>query len=288
MSSTDVAAIYVAYRTTALQLDWIPAAAEVLVVHNDDRLDTASCRHPRVRHLQSGGNVGFGAGVNLAARATDARRLVLCNPDTELRAEHWDALASGDPDEVVTLRLVDGAGRATSVVNAYPTALSLLLTAYRAGRLVPRWSAARRLLTPLLGRWGRSHVGLMHASRGEWPMTAMWPSAAVLSVDRERFLAVGGFDEGFFLYLEDADLAARMAQAYPGMRVRLAETTPGVHMVSASARDRAARSTVDAHYRASARRYAAKRHGINWSAVRALIRGAAVRRDDMTCAATGE
>src|SRR5207302_134374 len=126
--------------------------------HNDDSLDPASVPRRAVVHLRGGGNVGFGAAVNAALPRVATRRVVLCNPDTMLRAEHWDALDGGGEDDVVVIPLREADGTPTSVVNRYPSALSLLLSAYRAGRLAPRGGTPRRLLTPLLGSWGREHA----------------------------------------------------------------------------------------------------------------------------------
>jgi N-acetylglucosaminyl-diphospho-decaprenol L-rhamnosyltransferase len=274
VTTPRAAAIYVAYRTTSLHLDWVPPDAPVIVVHNDASLDPDHCEHPLVTHLRPGNNLGFAAAVNLAAWAANTERLVLCNPDTRLLPSHWDALAGATRDELVTLPLNDDLGRPTSVVNQYPTPASLVLTAYRVGRWIPRWSKTRGLLSVMLGRWGRAHVELMRTGSGVWPLCSMWPSGAVLSVDRERFLQAGGFDEGFFLYLEDADLAQRLARLFPDMRLRLADQPPGVHEVGGSARDAGTRAAVTAHYRHSARRYASKQSGRSWRLARAVIRGA--------------
>lgn len=250
--------VVVAYRTAALDLGWLPADVSALVVHNDAALDEQNVRHPMVRHLHPPANVGFGAAVNLAAAEVRTERLVLVNPDVRLLPEHWPPLVAAGRDDVATVPLDDAAGAPTAVVAEYPGPLRFLLGAWRAGRLAPRGSRRRERLLPS----GRPP--------GSWSLDRCWVSGAVCSVDRDRFLSVGGFDPGYFLYYEDVDLCRRLARAFPGMRAVLADTAPGVHAVGGSApRDEAA--AVAKLRRAGARRYAAGNEGPAWRAVAALV-----------------
>jgi hypothetical protein len=277
-------AVYVAYRTAAIELNWIPADADVIVVHNDDSLDQRGCVHPRVRHVRTGANLGFGAGVNAALPLVETERLVVCNPDTRLRREHWTALAQGSPDELLTVALVDGRGRATSMVNRYPTPVSLLLMGYRLGRVLSRDSATRRRLEPLLGRWGAEHGRLREVRSGNWPLGDHWLSGALFSVDIERLRSVGGFDPGYFLYVEDVDLSARLGARFPDMRIRMVDCDPGVHGVGGSAGAEAGRAAVASHHLASVRRYARTQAGLAWRLVDAALapRSALLSRDRVT------
>ena len=256
-------AIYVAYRTPALDLSWVPPDAPVVVVHNDRSLPAERCDHPLVRHVFNDGNVGFGAAVNAALPLVETGRVVLANPDTALTADHWAALTEAAEHEVVVVPLRDSAGRATSVVSRYPTPASLLLTAWRAGRLVPR-GTARRVLAAPLGRWGRAHGDSLTADEGEWPLAEWWASGAVVSVDAERLRAVGGFDPAYFLYMEDVDLGRRLSGRFPDMVVRLVAVPAGRHAVGGSAAAPAARRTADRLYAQSALRYATSNRGTGW------------------------
>jgi N-acetylglucosaminyl-diphospho-decaprenol L-rhamnosyltransferase len=256
MPPGDATVIYVAFRTPSLDLSWIPTDGRVVVVHNDRSLDPASCAHPSVEHVLNDANVGFGAGVNRALPLVGTGRVILCNPDTVLNPAHWDALATGSVEEIVTLPLRQPDGRPTSVVNRYPTPLSLVLTGWGVGRLFPRGGRGRHVLAGLLGKWGRHHEALLHATSGRWPLSDYWVSAAVVSVDAGRLRAVGGFDEQYFLYLEDIDLCRRLAARFPGMMIRMDEVGPGEHKVGGSAHHAGHKRAVKSHYLDSARRYA--------------------------------
>lgn len=265
-------AIYVAYATRTLDLTWLPETARIVIVHNDDELDRGTLDRQDVIHVDAPGNVGFGAGVNLALSHVTTTRVVLCNPDIGLARRHWEALLDAGPDDVVTVPLVDVDGRLTSVASCYPTAASHLASGYRLGRLAPRGSRTRAVLTAPLGRWGRAHEESLHRPVGTWPLHARWLSGAVLSVDAARMRAIGGFDDRYFLYYEDVDLCRRLSQRFPASRARVADVAPGIHRVGGSAVSSPARSAVERIRLDSAVRYAQAQPGPLWTACATLLR----------------
>jgi GT2 family glycosyltransferase len=270
----ETTALYVCYGTTSLDLTWIPESAGIVVVHNDELLAEASCTHPRVTHIHPGANLGFGSGVNVALAQVEGARLVIVNPDTVLTREHWDALAADGPDEIVICPLLDDSGRPTSLVNRYPNPMVALLTGFRAGRMMPRDSRRRMVLSRLLSGWGKDHVALMKSVAGVWDLKRYWASAPLFNVATERLRAVGGFDSDYFLYMEDLDLCRRLADTYPGMRIRMASVSPGIHAVGGSI-DASGASARDLHYVSSIVIYASRQRGLGWRLVGA---GLASRR----------
>ncbi|MEM9132215.1 MAG: hypothetical protein AAF962_12830 [Actinomycetota bacterium] len=265
--------VYVAYGVDRLQLDWIPAGTPVIVVCNDDRLTPPE--RPGLVVIDPGTNLGFGAAVNRALDRVDTPRILLCNPDTDLDREHFDALATSPTGELVALPLVEMDGTANSVINGYWGPVAFVATALRLGRFAPRDGLVRRLLTPLLGRWGRAHRASLDNEAGTWPLAERWATAAVLALPVAEVRAVGGFDDAYFLYYEDADLQQRLAARFPHLRLRLLDSTPGVHEVGGSATGE--RSAVARHRRAAAVVYARRQPGVRWR-LAALAVAAADRR----------
>lgn len=254
-------AVFVAYATPEIDLDWIAPDADVVIVHNDRALDRDRLSHPRVRHLDTGGNLGFGAAVNRALPDVHSDRVVLCNPDVTLTRAHWNALVTAAPGEIVTVPLVDAEGRPTSVVSRYPTPFAHLGSGLRLGCLAPRGSLRRRVVASGFGRWGRAHNASLRSPVGAWPLTARWASGAVLSIDTERLRELAGFDERYFLYYEDVDLCRRLAAAHPESIVRVAGVPAGVHAVGGAG---AASSAGEAHRLDAALRYARRQTGVRW------------------------
>ncbi|HUP85614.1 MAG TPA: hypothetical protein VM143_08100 [Acidimicrobiales bacterium] len=252
-----ITVVIVAFGVDSLDLSSVPKRWPIVLVHNDDRLRAEEIRispdHP-IEHLRGHGNVGFGAGANLGLTQVATERVAFCNPDADLVEEHWEALAAGAPGEIVSVPMVDDDGRPAPVMNPYPRPLPLLLTGYRIGRLAARGTALRRVLERLLGRWGTGDAASFVPGRRR--LHQAWCSGAIFSVDTARALAIGGFDEGYFMYFEDVDFCLRLADRFGDMIVRVAPLAPARHAVGGSGGRGRARTVVERHLVESAIRYA--------------------------------
>ncbi len=179
---------------------------EVVVVDNaspDGGADLVRTRYPGVRLIPMGRNAGFGAGVNAGAAATRSEYVLALNPDTRLKGEDALAMAAAARDlgaAVLGPRLVGADGQEEL---SFSTRDSLAgdfgwMLSWRTGR------PARVLSSP---------------------REVAWVTGACLLARREDFDRVHGFDEGYFLYFEDADfcrrvrLAGRRVMHHPGFRV---------------------------------------------------------------------
>ncbi len=269
MTSTTV--IFVAYGVTRIDMSWIPASADVIIVHNDSLLSRGSASSSRIRHLHPGRNAGFAGGVNAALPLVQTDRIIVCNPDTRLSKAHWVALTASREDEVATIPLVDGFGATTWVSSTYPTPLGLILMAYRTGRIFRRSSRIRRILGLWLEPGSYTADRSERATVGQWLLSERWASGAVLAIPTARLRAVGGFDTRYFLYMEDVDLCSRLARMYPEMRVRVASVPPAIHMVGGSASDPGSRRAVDRHHYASISMYLKSFSGPQWRLAGLLI-----------------
>lgn len=76
--------VSVAFGVTAIDVSWLEPEDAVILVHNDDLLPIGTVKDRSATDVLSGGNVGFGAGVNAALELVRTPRVVLCNPDTQL------------------------------------------------------------------------------------------------------------------------------------------------------------------------------------------------------------
>ena len=160
--------------------------------------------------VYSGGNVGYGAGMNYGARwlrearekgEIDDEFFVISNPDVVFQP--------GAIDEML------------KVARENP----------RAGAVGPRIDEADGSIYPSARRVPELGSGIGHALLGPiWPknpwtkryladadMTQQkvtgWLSGSCLLVRWSAFESVGGFDERYFMYMEDVDLGDRLGKA---------------------------------------------------------------------------
>jgi GT2 family glycosyltransferase len=234
---------------------------EVCVVdyESDAQALAASLRGcPRVTAVSRTDNRGFAAGVNLAAAETQAPYLLLLNPDSivdEPVTKRLAAWMTEHPDVAVAgPRILNSDGTVQRSARRFPDATTVL-----GGRST--WLSAR-----FPGNWF-SRRNLVDASA---PVDVDWVSGACLITRRAVFDAVGGFDDQFFLYWEDADYCRRVVTA--GGRCVYAPIVSVRHIGGRSAeRDRvlALRAFHDSAYRLFV-----KHAGVGGRLIAPLVRGA--------------
>jgi GT2 family glycosyltransferase len=157
-------------------------------------------RFADVKVLLSDRNGGYGAGINLGVASLDAEFYLILNPDTRFR-ENKIAIAldlfSKEPRLGVLgphLEYADGSHQESA--RRFFSLLTILLRRSPLGRM-------------------QSMQGILndHLMKDYWTneiFEADWVTGAAFIVRKEAFDAVGGMDEGYFLYLEDTDLCKRM------------------------------------------------------------------------------
>jgi GT2 family glycosyltransferase len=181
---------------------------------------------PRVRLVRNAENVGFGRGVNQGAAATAAPLLLFVNPDCRLQEGAFEALARELAERprcaIAGPRVLDPDGALQGSARGDPDMLT---------GVFGRRSALRRLM-PWLSVSKRNVAD--EAVTATASVTVDWVSGACMLVRREAFAAVGGFDERYFLYWEDADLCRRL-RAH-GHEIRYVPAATAVHVVGTSSR----------------------------------------------------
>lgn len=161
---------------------------------------------PRISVVVNTANRGFGAAVNQAVSMTDARLLWLVNPDCVVQPGTFDrldaALAVHADCAIAAPQLLNADGSVQASVRRAPTLWTgvfgrhSLLT-----RLFPGSAMARRELP-----------AADLAAAAEDRVVVDWVMGAAMLIRREAFDAVEGFDEGYFLYWEDADVCRRLGE----------------------------------------------------------------------------
>ncbi|HET7667532.1 MAG TPA: glycosyltransferase family 2 protein [Mycobacterium sp.] len=169
----------------------------------DGAPEEAVQRYPNARLLRTGANLGYGTAVNRAvAEVTpESEFVVVANPDVQWgprsidllleAAERWPKAGSLGP----LIRDPDG--------SVYPSARHLpsLIRGGMHAVVGPFWKS-----NPWTAEYRQERT-----EPSERPVG--WLSGSCLLLRRSAFDEVSGFDERYFMYMEDVDLGDRLGQA---------------------------------------------------------------------------
>ncbi len=206
---------------------------------------------PAVTVLDPGANLGYARAANLGIAATDAPVVAVCNPDLEVLEGAAGALvhrltAEGDLGAVgPMIRNTDG--------TIYPSARSVprVRDAVGHGMLGLVWRT-----NPFTRRYRQLDAD---PSR---PRDVDWVSGAAVWLRRTALTTVGGWDERYFMYVEDVDLCWQLRQR--GWRIGYEPGAVVTHVQGATTAKHPYRMIAE-HHR-SLYRFASKR----WRGMRRL------------------
>jgi N-acetylglucosaminyl-diphospho-decaprenol L-rhamnosyltransferase len=176
-------------------------------------------------------NVGFGRAANAGVARDQQRRSWWSPTPTCASSPTASAVLAGG----AARRWARGGGPAGGLPRRQPQASARRLpdpgprSATRCSRACSRATASRAAT----GRW--TPIPTL-------PRDVDWLSGCALALRREAFEAVGGFDPGYFLYVEDVDLGVRLQAA--GWRLRYTPSARVTHRVGASTGQRRARALI--------------------------------------------
>jgi GT2 family glycosyltransferase len=204
--------VIVSYRSRELLRDCLQSLRRhppqrplrAIVVDNasdDGSAELVASDFPEVRLKRSESNLGFAAATNLGMRLGQAPYVLALNPDTRIQAGALEAVAqvldSHPQVAVAGCRLVREDGCFDHAARrSFPTPLSALghFSGIGRRRRAPRALAAYR--APQI------EAGPVDAVNG-----------AFMLMRRQAVESIGGFDEGYWMYMEDLDLCYRLARA---------------------------------------------------------------------------
>jgi GT2 family glycosyltransferase len=252
-----ISIVLVSYNTRKMTLESLAAAyaelgnitAEVFVVDNastDGSVAAIRDRFPLVKIIENSTNLGFGAANNLAMQSAAGKYILLLNTDAFLKPGALraliDYLDASPQVAVVGPRLLNADG--TLQVSCYP-----FPTPFRA------WT--ENLWISKLAASG-SALGDYRKWAHDQERQVDWVVGACMLVRREAYEQVGGFDERFFMYAEEADWQRRMRDA--GWQIAFTPAAQVTHLGGASGA--AEKPRINRHFFESLDYYELKHHGL--------------------------
>lgn len=257
-----------ATRRALQSLERHASGLPVVVVDNDGGLNgiLGPGSGNGLRILSPGKNLGYGAACNQGARHTAGDFLLFLNNDTEIDAETIPKLAAvlqADPRvAVVGPRLRNSSGQPIRSIGRAPTPRRILFENLFLPRLFPG--------IPILHG---HHTARISHERSRDVETL---SGAAFLMRRAAFDEVGGFDERYFLFVEENDLFERLRRK--GWRIRFDPAATAMHHGGVASRT-LKQDTLDHLLHSGFRIYARTFHGAAGErrTVRALFAGATLR-----------
>jgi GT2 family glycosyltransferase len=180
--------------------------SSIIIIDNastDDSLDRVEQLQGKLLKpliIRNSENCGFGKACNMGARFATSDYLLFLNPDAQLYADTLpEALAfMQDPANaqvgICGVQLLDESGEVSRSCARFPSALGLVVHAIGFDRFQPH-------LGHFMTEWNHMRTRQVDHVIG-----------AFFLVRRELYDALHGFDETFFVYLEDLDFSYRASQ----------------------------------------------------------------------------
>ncbi|GJL96793.1 MAG: glycosyl transferase [Hyphobacterium sp.] len=205
MTGPAISAVMVSYRTGPTLLDAIdalladPEIAELILVDHDNpaeirtRLDQIAGSNVCLKLIRTNENLGFSKGCNIGAAAASHDWLFFINPDAKAESGAASklvaALSGAQEPAIAGARILNEDGSEQ------------------------RGSRRRQLTlwTAITAITGLARLGMEQELVPSNPIAVPAISGAAFAVSAEGFRTLGGFDDGYFLHVEDIDICRRAA-----------------------------------------------------------------------------
>ena len=182
---------------------------EIYIVDNcssDDTIEIVESSFPSVNIIKNSENSGFGTACNLGSRSIDSDLVMFLNQDAKLISLDKEAIRSTFQSGEIGVLGGKVVGISGQVIDSVGKELSV---------------------TRILGNWiglpfqffGMSYFGMVKNIGQEvnFLPEIPWINGHLIVVNKSSFSDMGGFDEQFFMYVEEVDLCFRMRES--GLKV---------------------------------------------------------------------
>ncbi len=186
---------------------------EIIVVDNnsnDESCEFLGTHFPKVILIQSKENLGFGRGNNVGVEKARGKYILLLNIDTILLFpldEVLNILKENKEVGVVGIKMLNGQRQYIQGVGKFPNIANLFL----------------------MKKAFQFHPDFVSGNFSKKTYEVDWLTGSFLLMPKKVFEKVNGFDEDYFLYVEDVDLCKKIANI--GFKRVFLSTITYIHFV---------------------------------------------------------
>ena len=186
---------------------------KIILIDNDVSDWANTFNHEKVIYIKSEGNFGFGYGHNLAIKryASNSDLFLICNPDIRFEQSAFDQLvefAAQREEGLFLPKIIFEDNENQFGARLLPTPLNLF---------------ARRFSKQLASKLDENY--LLKSISLDKPVFVPYLSGCFMLFNSEKLLRLEGFDERFFMYMEDIDISRRCAALFGNVYYPLVEIT---------------------------------------------------------------
>ncbi|MBP8968724.1 MAG: glycosyltransferase family 2 protein [Lachnospiraceae bacterium] len=174
-------------------------AKTIYIIDNSDKpnnLSSSLAKFDDCVYMKQDKNLGFGAGHNRVLDIIDSRYHAIVNPDIILREDAFSPLISyldNNDAGMVAPRILDENGDLIKAYRLDPTPFDMFIRMFLKGMFKKR----------------KAHHTMQDMDYSR-PFKVPFVQGSFLVIRTDLFRKLHGFDERFFLYMEDADLCRRV------------------------------------------------------------------------------
>lgn len=219
----DISIIIVNYRTSELTIGCVESIEKVLkdesikyeIIIVDNHSEDGSIEKLKglekkyIKIIETPYNGGFGYGNNYGVSEATGKYLFFLNSDTILYpailCEMYRNIVHSADTGVISCLMEDGDRNPLVVAHSFENKKSLFI---------------QTIVKPLVPEFIKKYRGKRnHKSYGGKIVECDWVSGAAMLMPKDLFLNVGGWNEKFFMYMEDEELCYRIKKS--GYKVKL-------------------------------------------------------------------
>ena len=192
---------------------------EIIVVDNkseDGSCEMVAANFPEVKLIILKENLGFPKGNNIGVQQAAGKYLCILNPDTVVPEDAFIKLMkfAGEKENsgITGVKMIDGKGNfLPESKRGVPTPWVAVTKVTGLYKVFPKWKAFNRYYAQHLHQAQEGAVDIL--------------TGAFMFIERDVYVAAGGFDESYFMYSEDMDLSYTVLQQgrqnyyYPGVQI---------------------------------------------------------------------